>query len=296
MYGLTGLYDQGDLGAGQTVAVYELEPYSADDIATYQDCYGTSAPVGNVSVDGGAGVGYGEGEAALDIEDVIGLAPKARINVYEGPNSYAGAYDTYAAIMAQDTARVISVSWGRCEAYSGSTLMNAENVLFEQAAIQGQTVLVASGDAGSEGCSQADGSDNSLSVDDPASQPFVTSVGGTKIVNPATPPGEVVWNEPSHGASGGGISEMWAAPAYQQTYLGATGGRSSRRGRRCRPEHRLHGLLRRLLDGLRRHQCRRAVVGGHHGADERELFDAGRLRQPGALPRVLISGPRHGGL
>jgi subtilase family serine protease len=225
MYGLSGLYSAGDLGAGQTVAVYELEPYEASDIATFQRCYGTNAPVGNVSVDGGAGVGYGEGEAALDIEDVIGLAPKARIAVYEGPNSYAGVYDTYAAIMAQDTARVISVSWGLCEAYSGSTLMNAENVLFEQAAIQGQTVLVASGDAGSEGCSQADGSDDSLSVDDPASQPFVTSVGGTKIVNATTPPAEVVWNEPSHGASGGGISEMWAAPAYQQTYLGATGGR-----------------------------------------------------------------------
>ena len=217
------------------MAVYELEPYSADDIATFQDCYGTNAPVGNVSVDGGAGVGYGEGEAALDIEDVIGLAPKARVNVYEGPNSYAGVYDTYAAIMAQDTARVISVSWGLCEAYSGSTLMNAENVLFEQAAIQGQTVLVASGDAGSEGCSQADGSDNSLSVDDPASQPFVTSVGGTKIVNPTTPPGEVVWNEPSHGASGGGISEMWAGPGVPADLPRGDGRPAgSRRGRRCR--------------------------------------------------------------
>ena len=62
---------------------------------------------GPPQVDGGAGSGPGSGEAALDIEDVIGLAPKARMFVYQGPNSNsggpgAGPYDTYSAIVSQN--------------------------------------------------------------------------------------------------------------------------------------------------------------------------------------------------
>ena len=72
--------------------------------------------VTDVTVDGGAGSadhGYGSGEAALDIEDVIGLAPAASILVYQGPNNNGtGPYDTYSAIVSQDKASVISTSWG----------------------------------------------------------------------------------------------------------------------------------------------------------------------------------------
>lgn len=121
-YGLDGLWSQGDLGEGQTVALFELEPYTTSDIAAYQACDGTSATVAPVLVDGGPAAGARQsGEAALDIEDVAGLVPAARIDVYEGPNTSAGAYDTYARIVQADTAQVISTSWGLCEARSGST-------------------------------------------------------------------------------------------------------------------------------------------------------------------------------
>ncbi len=67
----------------------------------------------------------GQGEAALDIEQVIGLAPRANVLVYEGPNSNSGApgagpYDTWSAIISQDRARVVSASWGQCEALEGA--------------------------------------------------------------------------------------------------------------------------------------------------------------------------------
>ncbi|MHB1885471.1 MAG: protease pro-enzyme activation domain-containing protein, partial [Acidimicrobiales bacterium] len=211
-YGFGGLYSAGDLGAGTTVAVYELEPNLPSDIAAYQSCYGTSASVSYTEVDGGAGVGAGSGEAALDIEDVIGLAPQAHIDVYQGPNNSTGPYDTYNSIISGDTAQVIVTSWGACESSQGNAAIVAENTLFEQAAAQGQSVVAASGDAGSEDCSSA-----TLAVDDPSSQPFVTGVGGTSITALGPPPVQKVWNDKASGggATGGGISQVWTMPSYQ---------------------------------------------------------------------------------
>ncbi len=138
-YGFPGLYAARDNGAGVTVAVYELESDNPSDIAAYQSCYGTHATVSYVPVDSGSGTGPGSGEAALDIENVIGLAPDVNILVYQGPNSNSGApgsgpYDTFSAIINQDRARVVTVSWGQCESALGPTDAAAENTLFEQAA------------------------------------------------------------------------------------------------------------------------------------------------------------------
>jgi subtilase family serine protease len=82
-YGFDPLYSLGDFGQGVSVALVEFEPDLSSDIAAYQACYGTNATVNYIDVDGGAGSGAGSGEAALDIEDVIGLAPEATIDVQE---------------------------------------------------------------------------------------------------------------------------------------------------------------------------------------------------------------------
>ena len=212
-YRFSSLYGAGDEGSGQTVALYELEPNKTSDISAYQSCYGTSASVSYVKVDSGAGSGAGEGEAALDIEDVIGLAPKASILVYQGPNSNSGAYDTYNSIISQDKAKVISTSWGLCESEEGSSAASSENTLFQEAATQGQSIFAAAGDSGSEDCGS-----NSLAVDDPASQPYVTGVGGTSISALGPPPTQTVWNDDCSGGTcggGGGISSLWSMPSYQ---------------------------------------------------------------------------------
>ena len=211
-YSFSNLYAAGDLGAGQTVAIFELEPNLRSDVSAYQSCYGTSASVTYTKVDGGAGSGAGRGEAALDIEDVIGLAPSAAIDVYQGPNSDAGLLDVYSAITTADTAKVVSTSWGNCESQVGASLLNSENTIFQKAASQGQSVFAASGDNGSEDCYS-----NSLAVDDPSSQPFVTGVGGTTLSAIGPPPTQSVWNDSSigEGAGGGCISEQWKMPTYQ---------------------------------------------------------------------------------
>lgn len=228
-YGFSGLYSAGDNGAGITVAVYELEPDDPSDVAAYQSCYGTHATVSNVAVDGGAGIGPGSGEAALDIENLIGLAPNVNVLVYEGPNSNSGApgagpYDTFSTIINQNRARVVTVSWGQCEAGLGQTDASAENTLFEQATIQGQSIVAASGDSGAEDC-DAGGAvpQTRAAVDDPSSQPFVTGVGGTTLSSLGPRPTESVWNSGGTvlsgmlqpGASGGGISALWPMPSPQ---------------------------------------------------------------------------------
>ena len=147
-YGLSSYYAAGDEGRGVTVALFELEPFSASDVAAYQACYGTAAAVTTVAVDGGAGTGAGIGEAAMDVEDLIGLVPDASIKVYEGPATGTGAYDIYNRIVSDDAAQVISTSWGICEALEGSVPAAVENTLFEEAAVQGQSLLAAAGDTG----------------------------------------------------------------------------------------------------------------------------------------------------
>jgi kumamolisin len=211
-YRFSSLYGAGDEGSGVTVALYELEPNLTTDISKYQSCYGTSTSVTYTKVDGGSGTGAGEGEAALDIEDVIGLAPKAAIDVYQAPNSNTGAFENYEAIVDNDTAKVISTSWGDCESTAGASVISEEGTLFQQAATQGQSIFAAAGDSGSEDCGT-----NALAVDDPASQPFVTGVGGTEITALGPAPTQNVWNEKANGsgAGGGGISSSHAMPSYQ---------------------------------------------------------------------------------
>ena len=213
-YGLSGLYQAGDLGAGQTVAVLELEPYDPSDVIAYERCYGTNAQIANVVVGPGAGSGPGSGEAALDIENLIGLAPQARIAVYEGANSGPGPYDTFSKIINDHIAEVVTASWGQCEALNGASAAASENTLFQQAAAEGMTILSASGDSGSEDCSPDP--PPTAQVDDPASQPYVTGVGGTRIASLGPRPAEAVWNDGVQvGASGGGVSTSWRMPSYQ---------------------------------------------------------------------------------
>jgi len=132
-----------------------------------------------------------------------------------------GPLDTYNAIAEADDASQVTSSWGICEPelqQGAPGVQQVENEIFEQQAAQGQTVFGAAGDDGSDDCASHLSTPTApdLSVDDPPSQPYVVSVGGTTITDPTEPPAETVWNNGSSGgAGGGGISETWAMPAWQ---------------------------------------------------------------------------------
>ena len=231
-YGADGLYNSGDVGAGQSIGVFELEPFLMSDLSTFDTCYygATQAAqmlkrVNVVPIDGGQTTGPGSGEAILDVDDVSGIAPGATIDVYEGPdNTNLGNLDTYAAMVEQDKDQVMTSSWGWCEQTQQELdpgFQQVENLLFEQAAAQGQSMLNATGDNGSDGCEDgfpttpSPGQDP-ISVGDPASQPYVLAVGGTTIDDATQPPTETTWNDGTTWGSGnGGISESWTMPAWQ---------------------------------------------------------------------------------
>ncbi len=225
-YDLDGFYRTGDEGAGQTIALVEFEPYTQSDIDAYASCLGISdANVSVTPVAGGIRSATQSGEAALDIEDILGLAPQATIQVYEAPGSDESA-EYNALVSATHLPQVISTSWGLCEPQDQAGnpgLIQSENTDFEEAAIQGQTVLAASGDSGSSACSVQGSGSQALSVDDPASQPFVTGVGGTSLADLGTPGPETVWdaynakNADAAAGGGGGYSSVWEEPTYQSS-------------------------------------------------------------------------------
>jgi hypothetical protein len=215
-YGVDGLYDVHANGFGQHVAIFTLDGFVPSNIATFSNCYFGVDLSSNISihkVDGGITPGTPiSGETELDIEDVMGLAPGARIDVYQSANTGNGIVDGYNQIVQDDQAKVISTSWGECEDATGRGSAAMENTIFEQAAAQGQTVSAASGDWGSNDCSD---SPSQLTVDDPASQPFVLAVGGTSIQSANRPPVETTWNDGDYGSGGGGISSLWPQPSWQ---------------------------------------------------------------------------------
>jgi len=221
-YNYDGLHSAGLQGEGQTVGVFELDGYSQSDIAAYAQCFGGgSVPLQNVVLDGFNGQpGAGAIEVELDIEMILSQAPHlSKLIVYEAPNTTQGYNDEFARIVSDKTP-VISVSWGDCESNMGQQEANQENQYFQEAAAQGQTILVAAGDSGSESCFQLQGGgfNFALNADDPAAQPYVTAVGGTNLTlnSDNSYASETVWNAGFlGGAGGGGISQFWKQPSWQ---------------------------------------------------------------------------------
>jgi subtilase family serine protease len=234
LYGLAGEWNAGDTGVGSTIGVYELSSYVASDVATYLSCYGVAGHVSLVNVDGGPtsqdNAGGATNEATLDVEEAQVLAPGAQVVVYQGTQAGSGPTDIYSQIASQDVATVVTTSWGICEAQTQGGAQ-AEQPLFQEMAAQGQTVVSAAGDQGSADCEDATTQAAGLAVDDPASQPYVTGVGGLTVSSVA-PLVQSVWNDRCHqtdcGSGGGGLSSLWTQPAWQVapgiTTTGATGG------------------------------------------------------------------------
>jgi subtilase family serine protease len=258
-------------GRGVTLGLFELSWYQASDIDTWAHYfYGAdyAPPLVNKIVDGGplAPVcpsgdscppdinGYaGDIEVDADIQASLSVSPDmSSLEVYNAPNDFTGQteLDEYSQIAKDDTADVVSSSWAVCENDETASYVQAENVVFQQMASQGQSMFSSAGDTGAFECIRSDGT-TILNMLDPASQPWVTSVGGTTLsffnpgLNPrpgypATPfsSDEMVWNVdnlcsnapagPSNGghngffwcaatgAGGGGGSEWWGLPSYQR--------------------------------------------------------------------------------
>jgi kumamolisin len=225
-----GLTTAGADGAGQILGLVEFDDYAASNIDAYASNYGlASVPLTKIQVGGTRSPSGGDGqiEAELDIEMMMSLAPGAEgIRIYEAPTTnYSNILSLLAAMIdepASTRPTSISTSWSIAENASNSSvkaIMDQENVLYMQMAAQGQSFYASSGDHGaypnSHTCSAA--------VTNPASQPYVTSVGGTTLtLNESKEYGsETTWWESGTSCSdtlwagAGGNSAYWSAPFYQ---------------------------------------------------------------------------------
>lgn len=217
-------------GAGQTLAVFELDGYTQSDIQAYENHFGLpNVTLQNVLVngfsgkpgDGGSPDGQGASEVTLDIEMQLALAPGASaVQVYETTNDNKGILDGYGRIANDNTAKEISTSWGLDEQDNDNAFLQSEHAIFAQMAAQGQTIFAAAGDHGAyDSGKTSDG----LRVDDPASQPYVCAVGGTSLTNTragGSYVSETTWNSGVDGTGGGGISSLWPIPSWQQGVIG----------------------------------------------------------------------------
>jgi kumamolisin len=206
-------------GSNQIIALFELASYQASDINTYTHYFGLpAAKLKNILVGGGSSTKTPDAEVTLDIELAIALAPESEIYVYEGPNSNQGVLDTYNRIATDNLAKQVSTSWGLGEDLVDVQYLQAENAIFQQMAVQGQTIYAAAGDSGAFD-DYANNASKALVVDDPASQPYVVSVGGTRLNVDADTGAyqmEAVWNDGlGNGAGGGGVSRVWPIPSWQ---------------------------------------------------------------------------------
>jgi len=234
-YGYNSQLASGSEGQGVTVAVEEWEAVSHQAVSDYQNCLGVHGKVSYINDNAGTtvqptatnNVGI---EASLDIEAIASIAPRASIQDFEGSDITASFTDadwlnTFAAPVAADSANVISLSWGGCEAGAiDNTLENGQTNTLQLAAVQGQSFFTSSDDNGSEGCNSAQQTDAALSVDDPANSPWITAVGGTYMQG-KTSPTVTPWNDSFNagGATGGGVS-IWQSFTsgwnYQAGFVG----------------------------------------------------------------------------
>ncbi len=211
-------------GTGQTIAVIELGGgFDSADLDAYFSGLAVSGPtVTAVSVDGarnqpGRDPNGADGEVLLDIEVAGALAPGARQLVYFAPNTDAGFVDAVSeAAHADPPPTAISISWGLSEdSWTGQARTALDQAVADAVAL-GVTVTCASGDDGSVDRT----TDGRVHVDFPASSPHALACGGTRLdADPASGAvrSETVWNNGvGNGATGGGISDVFALPAWQR--------------------------------------------------------------------------------
>jgi hypothetical protein len=222
-------------GAGQTIGLLEFGGgYNAADISDY---FTTNKGIGPgfttpsltaIGVDGVTNSPDGSNESAevtLDISVAGAVAQGAKIAVYFAPFTEQGWVDIVTTAI-QDVTKmpagwampsVISISWAWTELESFGTSLtwtqaaiDAVSQTFQEAAALGITVFAASGDNGSN-CQIGDGKAHCYY---PATDPWITSCGGTTIENVSGSTfTEITWND--NGITGGGISDVFPLPAWQ---------------------------------------------------------------------------------
>ena len=192
-YDLQPLYAANVNGAGQTIAIVNESNINVDLVNQFRTLFNLPANPPQVIIDGNDpgidginnpnGPNYASVEAYLDVEWAGAVAPNATIDLVIAADTSieSGLILAMEHAVYANVAPVLSLSFGQCESGLGST-NSFLNGLWEQAAAQGQTVMVSTGDNGSAGCDNDNAQEYAVSgqaVNGFASTPYNVAVGGT---------------------------------------------------------------------------------------------------------------------
>ena len=227
----------GATGAGQTIAVVGRSNINAQDIIDFRNLFGLPqnfTQAGNIIVNGpdpgilgpsSPGTGTDEGESDLDVEWAGAIAPNAKILFVTSQSTQTnftqvtdGTDLSSLYVVDNNIASVMTDSYGSCERGLTTVGNQFSNNLWEQAAAQGITVTVASGDTGSAACdptsSTPDAAVIGLAVTGEASTPFNVAVGGTDFdpsTLPTAPPNQY-WNANNTAQQGSALKYIPEVP------------------------------------------------------------------------------------
>jgi kumamolisin len=215
-YDVLRLHRQGLNGQGQTIGFIEIDGIDPADLSRFDSTYHLPSARLQVLVPKGTDGALDPGpETTMDLEYAHAIAPAAKLQVYEVVRvgdfvNYSGALADAVRAAIAGGATEISISLLGTGLILCSTARAARNLhpAFQEAANQGIPVFAASGDDGDSPCP----TNVFPGTVYPASDPFVTAVGGTTL---STTPsggfqGETAWSD-----SGGGISTDFTRPSWE---------------------------------------------------------------------------------
>ena len=245
-------------GAGMTIGILDRSRTDFADFSNFRSLTGSSFPNPNEVVPtafGGLDPGAAytappggttsiseQGEATLDVLRAGSVAPGANLLLVVA-TAASGGIEADAQYLVETTpvpAQVMTISFGECESNAGTSGVTFWDTLFQQAAVEGISVFVSSGDAGASGCdthgSAPPASPLPNSPNYICSSSYATCVGGTQFNDTSNPSQywisgngsglksvlsyipEDAWNESTASkvaATGGGVSSVIATPSWQ---------------------------------------------------------------------------------
>jgi len=208
-------------GAGtRTAILIDTLPKTSDLVAFWQQA-GIAQSLSNVEfvqVSSGR-LPAPSGEETLDAEWASGIGSGSKVRVYAAGSLSYSALDTALHRLLSDLShgvaiQQLSISLGACETSVSNGQIETDNALLESITAQGVSIFAASGDDGAQECGPRAGLHPAFY----ATSPYVTAVGGTRLVTTAassSAPQVAIQAETAWSGSGGGISSVFARPSYQ---------------------------------------------------------------------------------
>ncbi|WP_158543190.1 S53 family peptidase [Dyella psychrodurans] len=203
IYNLNPLFSSGINGSGQTIVLIEdTNVYSTADIATFRSAFGLPAASFSQVHPGGCtnpGVLVGnDGEAELDVEYAGAAAPGATLELAscaDTSTEFGGLIALNNLVNTGSPPAIVSISYGECEVRNGATQNAAYISAYQQAAAEGVSVFVSSGDEGAASCdANLSNATHGIGVSGFATTPYNVAVGGTDFSDTYSGTNSTYWN------------------------------------------------------------------------------------------------------